>query len=273
MSLPAYAPTSTSSYTPSNAAKNPNTRFYEEMPRSSLFLTPIHKSVYETLAEIYSIVTTLEMMENSFLKDYVTDKEKYTSTVMRLINQYNTLMTSLGKTAAHKAATKEILPGLSEDHKNFLSVLSEDLGVNAPLAIDRLISGIPTTITHMHKVVEKSTDSASHEEGNRSQALARLVAEATGNFITIMDALKLNYKTKLQLHPLLSNLVISLNDLVSRENGGTAKPVEFAGKSKLVSWLIRLNNLSDSEALSSEDIEVFLSDLDMAYKSFYDSLE
>lgn len=81
----------------------------------------------------------------------------------------------------------------------------------------------------------------------------------------------MNYNTKEQLHPLLSNLVISLNDLVTRENDSSA-PIEFVGKSKLVGWLIKLNNLGESE-LPLEEVDLFLADLDGAYKGFYDSLE
>ena len=99
-----------------------------------------------------------------------------------------------------------------------------------------------------------------------------MVAQATGNFITGMDALKLNYRTKYQLHPLLSNLVISLNELHnSPENGGST--IEFPGKSKLVTWLIKLNNLLESEELSQQDVDTFLEDLDTAYKGFFTSLE
>lgn len=83
-----------------------------------------------------------------------------------------------------------------------------------------------------------------------------------------MDALKLNYKTKDQLHPLLSDLVVNLNDLIDANH----KMIDFEGKSKLVNWLIRLNNLGDGR-LDEGESDKFLEDLDVAYKGFYSELE
>ena len=84
---PEYAPTSTSSFTVSTSDV-----YNQEVTKSLLIKTPLHKSVYDSLAEIYSILPTLEMVENSYLKDYITDKERYTSTTYRLIHQYQMLI-------------------------------------------------------------------------------------------------------------------------------------------------------------------------------------
>lgn len=216
------------------------------------------------------------MIETSFLKDYITDKEKYTSTVMRLINQYHMLQKGFDKSPTHKSVLAEILPGVDETHSNLLVVMQDEFRLHTPLAIERLTSGVPATIQHFHTVVE-STSESKEENTNQlaqssAQALARLVAEATGSFITLMDALKLNYKTKAQLHPLLSDLVVSLNDLVLKEND-TRKPIDFPEKSKLVGWLIKLNNLDDSQELAQNEIDQFLDELDGAYKGFFNSLE
>lgn len=271
--LPAYAPTATSSYAPADS----HTNYHQEITRASFLSTSIHKAVYESLCEIYSIISVLEMIENAFVKDYITDKEKYTSTVMRLINQYHILLQSFGKSPTHRLVLLDILPGVSDDNSNILKVLQEKFNFHSPLAVDRLTSGIPATIEHLHTQVESSSHPAASQTSlpieNRTQAAsARLVAEATGNFITIMDALKLNYKTKSQLHPLLSDLVISLNDLVTKDSD-SSKPMDFPGKSKLVNWLIRLNNLGEADELALEESDLFLDDLDVAYRGFYNSLE
>lgn len=272
--LPAYAPTATTSYTP---ADNPNVNFHQEFSRATLLPTTVHKAVYESLCEIFSIATVLEMIENSFLKDYITDKEKYTSTVMRMINQYQMLLKGFGKTPTHKSVLAEILPGIEDTHDNLLPLMQEKFRLHVPLAIERLTSGVPATIQHFHTVVE-STSEAKDESTTQppglasALALARLVAEATGSFITLMDALKLNYKTKSQLHPLLSDLVVSLNDLVLKEND-SSKPIDFPGKSKLVGWLIKLNNLEENQELAQDETDQFLDELDEAYKGFFNSLE
>lgn len=273
---PSYAPTATTSYTP--AGVNLRVNYHQEVTRASILPTSIHKAVYESLCEIYSIVTVLEMVEKAFLKDYITDKERYTSTVMRLINQYHILLQSLAKSDAHRSVLADILPGVADDNSNLVKLLEEKFNMHANLAADRLVSGIPATIEHMHTVVESSSHPeqsatpVSSGAGRSLAAGARLVAESTGNFITLMDALKLNYNTKSQLHPLLSDLVISLNDLVTRDDE-SSKPIDFPGKSKLVNWLIKLNNLDETEAVLAEDCDKFLEDLDLAYKGFYNSLE
>ncbi|CAK7895140.1 vacuolar protein sorting-associated protein 28 [[Candida] anglica] len=261
-SPPAYAPTSTTSYAPAND----NINYHQEITRSSLIKSPQHKSVYDSLAEVYSIVSVLEMVENSFLKDYITDKDKYTSTVLRLINQYSMILKSFEDNPKECEVLDSILIGRLADNSNFLEILTTKFHLQCPLSIKRLNAGIPATIEHLGMQV-KSSNSANNTKSTR------LVAEATGNFITCMDALKLNYKTKEQLHPILSSLVVSLNDLVMTGGDSTTTSLDFVGKSKLVSWLIKLNGLGVDESLTSEESDNFLNDLDTAYKGFYTTLE
>lgn len=243
---PAYAPTAATLYTPALAGTN----FHQEVTRQQLFPTLTHKAVYESLCEVYLILTVLEMVETAFVKDYITDKEQYTATVMRLINQYGILRQSFSKSPTHRMVLQEVLPGVHDDHDNLLALIQTKYRIDTPLAAERLLLGIPATIEH-------------HEApGERDRASLRLVAEATGNFITIMDAVKLSYKTKAQLHPLLSDLVVLLNELADTK--------DFTGKSRLVNWLIKLNNLELE--LDETEADQFLSDLDTAYKGFIESL-
>lgn len=271
-SIPPYAPTATTSYTVSsrNGAES-----LQEVDRSLLFHTPTHKVVYESLAEIHSILTVLEMLENAFLKDYITDKDKYTSTVLRLMNQYQIILQTLSNTTEKQRALKDILPRSSENQENLLNELTNTLDCDVPLAIKRIEIGMPATMEQRgSKLGTASEESTDRNQGSRTSG--KLVAKVTGNFITCMDALKLNYRTKEQLHPLLSDLVVSLNDLTvydtTEEGEKKEGTLEFAGKSKLISWLIKLNNLKDNE-LSQEEIETFLNDLDETYKNFYTTLE
>ncbi|CUM67630.1 uncharacterized protein PRCAT00005331001 [Priceomyces carsonii] len=270
---PSYAPTSTTSYAPSNN----NIDYHKEISRSSLAKSPLQKNVYDTLAEMFSIIMALEMVENSFVKDYITDREKYKSTTSRLINQYRMLLKGFQDDEAKKRILKTTFKKeLNEELSNLPERLSEQFNLTAPTAIKRLQAG-PDSNDLLRYAVEgsyhPSTSSlASHGKTSKS---ARLIAETTGNFITCMDALKLNYNTKEQLHPLLSELVLSLNELVSSEEELSfeePKTLDFEGKSKLVNWLIKLNNLKD-ETLSREETDTFLNDLDIAYKGFYSSLE
>ena len=66
-----------------------------------------------------------------------------------------------------------------------------------------------------------------------------------------MDALKLNYKSKDQLHPLLSELMGSLN---------TSMPKDFEGRGKIVQWLITLNQMRAADEVTdgqSRQVSIF----------------
>lgn len=283
--IPSFAPTSTTSYAPSNFNAG---LYHQEITKASLIKSNQHKVVYDSLAEAYSIITVLEVIENSFLKDYITDKEKYTSITLRLINQYQMIIKGFENDELKYQILNDLFKDLLPNLSNLVDLIAKKFNLDTHLAISRLKSGIPATIEHLHTRVEShahndeqavnSSTSSLNKANSSNKASARLVAEATGSFITIMDALKLNYKTKDQLHPLLSDLVVSLNDMVTKnseeevEEEEEFKPIEFQGKSKLVNWLIKLNNLQDEE-LSQDEINLFLKDLDNAYKGFYASLE
>lgn len=268
---PSYAPTATSSFT------IPTTNYHEEVTKSAIIKSSGDKDVLNSLAEVYSIVTVLETIEKAFIKDYITDKEKYTSTSLRLINQYQIILKGFKEDDEKLQTCQKFIPDFTMD--GFLTCFSKQFNLNCPLALKRLSSGIPVTIELMGSSNENdipsgvmlardsntSTPMTPGSSGNNHNT--RLIAESTGNFITCMDALKLNYNTKDQLHPLLSELVINLNEL-TEENS----KYDFAGKSKLVNWLIKLNNLQDQE-LSAAEIEEFLTDLNVAYKNFYMTLE
>ncbi|CCG25645.1 Vps28 protein [Candida orthopsilosis Co 90-125] len=247
---PEYAPTASTSFTISSKSS----KFNQELTRSSLIKSPSNKSIYNSLAEISSILLSIEMLENSFIKDYITDKEKYTSTAYRLIYQYQIIIKGFDELKL--PVLRELMPDLSSDLSNFLDLFTSKFNLNCTQAVNRLLSGVPSTIDH----VSGASDSGINT-GNKANA--RLIAEITGNFITCMDAVKLNYKTRDQLHPLLSDLVVNLNEF--------NESIEFNGKSKLINWLIKINN-SEKE-LSQEDSDSFLNDLDIAYKGFYTSLE
>jgi ESCRT-I complex subunit VPS28 len=60
-----------------------------------------------------------------------------------------------------------------------------------------------------------------------------------------MDALKLNYKSKDQLHPLLSELMASLNKSMAKD---------FEGRARIVQWLITLNQMRAADEVSDDQI-------------------
>lgn len=206
-----------------------------------LYTTSAERETLESLGELYSIVTVLDIVEKSYVKDTLPEGE-YTPLVLRLLAQYNTLLKS------------------EQVQKDFgsLAQFKAKYGLNVPQATSRIEIGVPSTVEHA--IVPQSTSASS----TASATNARAVAEATGNFITLMDALKLNYRAKDQLHPLLSDLMTSVNKVSSRE---------FSGRPKLIEWLIRINKMNVYDELSDEDSRSLLFDLDNAYKGFYTMLE
>ncbi|CAK9439538.1 uncharacterized protein LODBEIA_P36380 [Lodderomyces beijingensis] len=265
--FPEYAPTAATSFTVSTNSAQYN----REVTKSSLIKSTLHKSTYDSLAEICSIISSLEMFENAFIKDFVTDREKFTSTTYRLISQYQIIIKTFDQPKINLLQSV-LLPDLKSDMSNFLELLMAKFGLNCPQAMARLKSGVPSTVERASEIQLESGSANGNESGNgnsnnnnnnNASANARLIAEITGNFITLMDAVKLNYRARDQLHPLLSDLVVNLNEF--------SENIEFQGKSKLVNWLIKINNLE--KELGQEDADTFLDDLDLAYKGFYSSLD
>ena len=250
MSIPAYAPTATQKNPSYNKIRNSSINLDQEV---SLFNTVQQREVYESLAELYSIITVLDFIEKSYVKDTLNKdgQDQYTPTVLRLLAQYNTILKN------------------PEVNKEFgsLDTFKKNYNLNCPSATSRIEIGVPATVEHAINVPSSSglSGGGGPSSNGSGGASARAVAEATGNFITCMDALKLNYKAKDQLHPLLSDLMTSVNKVSSNK--------EFDGRGKLVEWLIKINKMNINEELSEEDTRQLLFDLDNAYKGFYTMLE
>lgn len=78
----AYAPTPYS-YTPSNNL-TANINLDEEVQLAD---TAAERDLYESLAEVYSIIITLDALEKAYLRDSINEAE-YTETCDRLLRQY-----------------------------------------------------------------------------------------------------------------------------------------------------------------------------------------
>ncbi|CDK29781.1 unnamed protein product [Kuraishia capsulata CBS 1993] len=256
--LPPYAPTPTLSRNISINLINSS-----RLPLNSeiqLYTSNKERNLYESLGEIYSIIIVLNCLEKAFIKDSlhfehgVDGNDEYTRTVTRLLNQYMVLLKD-------EDVSREF---------GSLEKFCQEYKIDCPLAKSRINIGVPATVEHSISTRNLNAQSGSQSQvgisdlngGNRS---ARAVAEATGNFITTMDAVKLNYRTKDQLHPLLSDLVTSINKVLNGK--------EFDGRSKLINWLIKLNNLGINDQLTDDDCKQLLFDLDVGYKGFYTELE
>lgn len=86
-----------------------------------------------------------------------------------------------------------------------------------------------------------------------------LILEATQEFITFLDAVKLGLLSKFQLHPLLSDVIQSVNRVTDKD---------FDNRGKIVQWLITLNQMKASDELSEQQARELDLDIQQAYQGF-----
>ena len=86
-----------------------------------------------------------------------------------------------------------------------------------------------------------------------------LIAEATQEFITFLDAVKLGFLSKDQLHPLLSDVIQSVNRVTDKD---------FENRGKIVQWLIALNQMKATDELGEEQARELELDIQQAYNGF-----
>lgn len=212
------------------------------------------RELIESVSEIYSIVITIDQIEKLYIKDVIGDEQEYTNLINKLLVQYNALI-----------ANTENNPDFRQMFGSSIHEFTEKYNIIASNGILRLEKGIPMTSEHNNSTA-----------GNGSSHNAKSVAEATGNFITIMDALKLNYRTKDQLHPLLAELLLSISRVgpLKRPSGDEAEgtPSGEKNKKKLVEWIVKINRMKIDQELDDKEAKELLFDLDVAYKNFYSLL-
>lgn len=90
-----------------------------------------------------------------------------------------------------------------------------------------------------------------------------LILEATQEFITFLDAVKLGLLSKDQLHPLLSDVIQSVNKVTDKD---------FDNRGKIVQWLITLNQMKATEELSEQQARELELDIQQAYQGFRQTL-
>ena len=90
-----------------------------------------------------------------------------------------------------------------------------------------------------------------------------LILEATQDFITFLDAVKLNLLSKDQLHPLLTDVIQSVNKVTDRD---------FENRGKIVQWLVTLNQMKATDELSDQQARELELDISQAYQGFKSTL-
>ncbi|KAJ1913089.1 Vacuolar protein-sorting-associated protein 28 [Tieghemiomyces parasiticus] len=196
-----------------------------------LFQSLAERERYENMAELYAIIVATEQLERAYVKDWVSQAD-YTPACSKLIAQY-----------------KSILNLVSNDVPDVQKFMA-DYKLNCPAAWKRLQTGVPITVEH-----------ATVTDHDPSKS-AKYVAETVQNFITLIDSLKLNRHAVDEIHPILSDLMQSLSNV-------STLPVDFEGKTKLLEWLINLNQMRASDELTADQVRQLLFDLENAHNAFY----
>ncbi|XP_054719608.1 vacuolar protein sorting-associated protein 28 homolog [Uloborus diversus] len=140
---------------------------YEEV---KLYRTAREREKYDNMADLYSVINTLQCLEKAYIKDCVTPKE-YTAACSKLLVQY-------------KAAFKQVQ---SEEFPN-VEIFMKKFRLDCPAAIQRIREDRPITIKD--------------DKGNTSKCIADIVSL----FITILDKLRLEMKSMDELQPDLKEL-------------------------------------------------------------------
>ena len=209
------------------------------MAELKLHATSSERDYYENLADVYSIINCLEHLEKAYIRDIIQPSE-YTPACLKLIAQYKT---SLNLIAGGNSS------GFTLD--SFM----KEYSMSCPAARSRLEIGVPATVEH--------TTGESAGDGSKN---VKYVSEIVQSFITLMDSLKLNMVAVDQLHPLLSDLMTSLNKL-------TLPPNTTINKNKIRDWLVTLNKMRASEELNEDQARQLLFDLDSAFGEFNNALK
>jgi len=127
--------------------------------------------------------------------------------------------------------------------------------MECPRATERIRIGLPITVEQ----------GLSRQHGPQGEAAdAMLVVNATENFITLLDAIKIGLVAKDTLHPLLVDIIQAANKVTEKE---------FENKGKIVQWLITLNRMRAAEKLDDEQAREFQFDIEQAYYGFKDILK
>lgn len=128
--------------------------------------------------------------------------------------------------------------------------------IECPRATERLRVNLPATIAEPSATHAAPSNNAPQ---SRPSATGSQILLATENFITFLDALRLNMLSKDSLHPLLSEVIQSVNQVTT---------ADFENRGKIISWLIRLNGMKATEELGEEEARQLTFDMEGAYAGF-----
>mmetsp|Transcript_23273 Transcript_23273/g.32897 ORF Transcript_23273/g.32897 Transcript_23273/m.32897 type:complete len:217 (-) Transcript_23273:138-788(-) len=208
---------------------------FTKLPEVKLVEDRKERSMYDNLADLFSIIMACEHLEKAYVRDACSSDE-YTTACKKLIAQFKTLKESLG----------EQVPDIYSFMRKY--------NMNCPAAANRFKVGVPATIYH--------GGSQSSEDKGRDLH----VFHAVQHFITTMDSLKLEMRAVDELHPNMSDLMDTIQKVPNL-------PADHTSKEKVKTWLVILNGMRAAEELDDEQVRQMSMDLDIAYNAFHKFVE
>ncbi|KAL0094945.1 vacuolar protein sorting-associated [Phycomyces blakesleeanus] len=184
------------------------------------------------MADLFAIIVLTEHLEKAFIRDSIT-AEEYTSQCANLIAKYKTTMNFLSESVTN------------------LETFMDDYKLTCPAAVNRFKIGVPATYEH-----------AIGNTKNDMGKAAKYIAESVLHFITLMDTLRLNRYAVDELHPILADLIQSLNNV-------PGLPAGFEGKTKVRQWLITLHSMKASDEITEEQARQMLFEMEQSHTEFY----
>lgn len=206
------------------------------------------RDTYDTLAVIFSIIVSLEFLEKAYVRDSVS-LELYQERCARLISQYQSGTATLTQSPEFGS----------------LDTFCARYKLSYPLATARLRDGKPAGQPIVPEILVPIPPTAPPVPKGTSAAK---VAETVQNFITLMDALKLSFRAKDQLHPLLGDLMTS----ITQQDDEVDEVKELPGKARIVKWLIRINQMKVSEEITEEEARELFFEVEGLYGDYLKTL-
>jgi ESCRT-I complex subunit VPS28 len=211
--------------------------------------TRAERDLQDSLAELFSIIVTLDELEKAFLKDAIPEAD-YTEICDRSLKQYRSILADEGVARAFGS----------------LEAFKAEWELEVPRATERIRVGMPSTAV----TASSGRTAAAHAAGGggggaggHKNPSGALILEATQDFITFLDALRLGLLSKDQLHPYLTDVIQSVNKVTDRD---------FENRGKIVQWLITLNQMRATDELSETQARELELDVNSAYQGFKNTL-
>lgn len=147
----------------------------------------------------------------------------------------------------------------NDAHYLYACFLSDAEQLEVPRATERIRVGMPSTTVN----ASSSATAPAPPSAAANNTSGVLILEATQEFITFLDAVKLGLLSKDQLHPLLSDVIQSVNRVTDKD---------FDNRGKIVQWLITLNQMKATDELSEQQARELELDIQQAYQGFRQTL-